>query len=529
MSPTRLRARLTYVGAVIALLIAPASAQNGSQFRDWKSSVLGDAAPIAPRTGCAALIALTGYEFSIVSATAVPASGDAPVHCRVAGLIAPEIRFEVALPSAWNGRLYMFGNGGYAGEALDAPARVTTMKRALSRGFATAQTNTGHDGAREPLGTFAADPQKFVDYAFRAVHVTALTARRILQSYYDVAPRHSYFDGCSTGGRQGLISAQRFPDDFDGIVVGAPVLDFSGTMISYAAGQRALAASPIPASKLKTLSEAVYAKCDAADGLKDGLIDDPRRCHFDPAADLPRCAAEADGESCFTAGQLDALAAIYRGVTRNGETFFPGWPVGAEAGWTPWFVSSQAPQPIQVAFGETFFRNMAFGRPNASYDWKTFDVNADLDKVQSARSALDATDPDLSRFKARGGKIVSYYGWADPALNPLMGIRYYESVMQRVGAPTADFYRLFMVPGMFHCGGGVGPSTFDAFTPLVEWVEKGTAPSTIIASRIVDGKVVRTRPLCPYPQVAKYKEAGSIDEAASFTCAAPEHAPSSRP
>ncbi|PYR03674.1 MAG: hypothetical protein DMG00_25665 [Acidobacteria bacterium] len=172
---------------------------------------------------------------------------------------------------------------------------------------------------------------------------------------------------------------------------------------------------------------------------------------------------------------------------------------------------------------------MAFGRPNASYDWKTFDVNADLDKVQSARSALDATDPDLSRFKARGGKIVSYYGWADPALNPLMGIRYYESVMQRVGAPTADFYRLFMVPGMFHCGGGVGPSTFDAFTPLVEWVEKGTAPSTIIASRIVDGKVVRTRPLCPYPQVAKYKEAGSIDEAASFTCAAPEHAPSSRP
>ena len=187
----------------------------------------------------------------------------------------------------------MFGNGGYAGEALDAPPRVTTMKRALSRGFATAQTNTGHDGAREPLGTFAADPQKFVDYAFRAVHVTALTAKRILQAYYDGALRHSYFDGCSTGGRQGLISAQRFPDDFDGIVVGAPVLDFSGTMISYAVGQRALAASPIPASKLKMLSEAVYAKCDAADGLKDGLIDDPRRCHFDPAADLTRCAADA--------------------------------------------------------------------------------------------------------------------------------------------------------------------------------------------------------------------------------------------
>jgi len=528
MTLTRPRAGLTFVVVVIALLIAPASAQNGSQFRDWRSSVLADATTISPKTPCTALIALTGYEFSIVSAVSVPGSADAPAHCRVSGLIPPEIRFEVSLPSSWNGRLYMFGNGGYAGEALDAPARVASTQRALSRGFATAQNNTGHDASREPLGSFASDPEKFVDYAFRAVHVTAVTAKRILQAHYDGALRHSYFDGCSTGGRQGLISAQRFPDDFDGIVVGAPVLDFSGTMIGYAAGQRALAAAPIPATKLKMLSEAVYAKCDAADGLKDGLIDDPRRCHFDPAADLPRCAGD-DGESCFTTGQLNALQAIYGGVTRNGARFFPGWPVGGEAGWTPWFVSGQAPQPVQVAFGETFFKNMAFGRPNASYDWKTFDVNADLDKLQWARSALDATDPDLSRFKARGGKIVSYYGWADPALNPLMGVRYYESVMRKTGSSTADFYRLFMAPGMFHCGGGIGPSTFDAFTPLVEWVEKGAAPSSIVASRVVDGKVVRTRPLCPYPQVAKYKEGGSIDEAASFTCAAPERVPSSRP
>src|SRR6185503_12128727 len=172
-------------------------------------------------------------EFAVTTATTVPAASDVPEYCRVSGLIQPEVRFEVTLPAVWNGRLYMFGNGGYAGESLDAPGRLATTRRALARGFATAQMNTGHDAAAEPLGTFASNPQKFVDYAYRGVHVTALTAKRIVQAYYNGAPRHSYFDGCSTGGRQGLISAQRFPDDFDGIVAGAPVLNFSGTMISY--------------------------------------------------------------------------------------------------------------------------------------------------------------------------------------------------------------------------------------------------------------------------------------------------------
>ena len=518
---------LSIVGLVFAT--APLSAQNGSQFRDWKNSALADAAQVKPRGSCAALVELTGYEFSVTTAVVVPASSDAPEHCRVSGLIQPEIRFEVSLPAVWNGRLYMFGNGGYAGEALDATGRVTTAKRALARGFAAAQMNTGHDASVEPLGTFAASPQKLVDYAYRGVHVTALTARRIAQAYYGAAPRRSYFDGCSTGGRQGLISAQRFPDDFDGIVVGAPVLNFSGTMISYHAIQRALAASPIPPPKLRVLADAVSAKCDAVDGLKDGLIEDPRRCGFSVSTDVPRCADDVDGPACFTSSQLRALETIYGGVTRNGTQFFPGWPVSAEAGWAPWFVAQQtAIQPVQTAFAETFFKNIAFGKPNPSYDWKTFNLDADFDKLQAARSLLDATDPDLSRFKARGGKIVSYYGWADPALNPLMGVGYYESVRLRV-APADDFYRLFMVPGMAHCSGGIGPSTFDAFTPLVEWVEKGTAPASIVGSRIVDGKVVRTRPLCPYPQVAAYKGSGSVDEASSFTCGAPERVPSSRP
>src|SRR6185295_18533723 len=411
-------------------------------------------------------------------------------------------------------RLYMFGNGGYAGEPLDAPGRVAVARTALARGFAVAQTNTGHDAVSEPLGTFAASPQKFVDYAYRGVHVTVLTAKRILQAYYDGPPRHSYFDGCSTGGRQGLISAQRFPEDFDGIVVGAPVLNFSGTMIGYATNQRAFAAAPISREKLKLLGDAVYAKCDAADGLSDGLIDDPRRCTFRASTDVPRCASDVDGPACFTAAQIRTLETVYGGTTRRGDEVFPGWPVGAEiatpgpngvaaSAWIPWFVAAPDARPIQASFGETFFKNMAFGRPVPEYDWSTFKIESDLDKLQTARAALDATDPDLSRFKARGGKIVSYFGWADPALNPMMGVQYYETVTQKLGPSTSDFYRLFMVPGMFHCGGGVGTSTFDAFTPLVEWVEKGATPQTIVGSRMVDGKAVRTRPLCPYPQIAK--------------------------
>jgi Tannase and feruloyl esterase len=506
---------LTIVAVVFAT--APLTAQNQSQFKDWKSSALADATQTKARVACPSLVSLTAYDFSITAATIIPASADTPEYCRVVGLIQPEIRFEVGLPSAWNGRLYMFGNGGYAGEPIDAAGRVATARRAVARGFATAQMNTGHDAAVEPLGTFAASPQKLVDYAYRAVHVTALTAKRIAQSYYDAAPRRSYFDGCSTGGRQGLISAQRFPDDFDGIVVGAPVLNFSGTMISYLAMQRAIAAAPLPASKLQALADAVYAKCDAADGLKDGLIDDPRRCRINASADLPRCANDVDGPACFTSGQARTIDAIYAGVTRGGAEFFPGWPAGAEAGWAPWFVSAQ--QAIQIGFAETFFKNIAFGRPNQKYDWMTFNIDTDVDKIEAARALLDATDPDLSRFKARGGKIVSYYGWADPALNPLMGVGYYESVSKKMGA-TDDFYRLFMVPGMYHCGGGIGTSTFDALTPLVEWVEKGTAPASIVGSKVADGKVVRTRPLCPYPQVAIYKGSGSVDEAASFACGA---------
>jgi feruloyl esterase len=429
----------------------------------------------------------------------------------------------------------MFGNGGYAGEPLTAPGRIARRNTALAKGFAVAQTNTGHEAAREPLASFAGTPQKLVDYAYRAVHVTALTAKRIARAYYDAPARRAYFDGCSTGGRQALVAAQRFPEDFDGIIVGAPVLDFVGTMVHYAAMHRALATAPLSEGKVRLVAGAVYRKCDAADGLADGLIGDPRRCAFDPATDLARCGVEASSDACISDNDLASLKAIYGGVESKGRRVFPGFPVGAEvfaatpagphSGWDPWIVRS-GQQTVSLMFAEAFFKHMA--TPGTEMDWRTFDVDRDLPKLEPISTILNATAADLGAFRERGGRMLMYFGWAEPALTPLMGIDYYNRVRERMGPRTTDFFRLFMMPGVFHCGGGVGPDLVDTITPLVDWVERGLAPDRLVASRRVDGKVVRARPLCPYPMEARYQGSGSPDEAASFVCAAPAGGPTAR-
>lgn len=527
--------RGTFIPLVLLLLslTTTALAQNGIQLRNWMPS-LNDGAAVKPKRDCVTLVSLTGYEFSIETAALVPASGDLPEYCQITGQIQPEVRFELSLPASWNNRFYMFGNGGYAGESLTAPQRVNTRNTAIKSLFAVAQTNTGHDAANEPLGTFAVNRQKLLDYAFRAVHITAETSKRIIRDYYGSAPARSYFDGCSTGGRQGLISAQRFPDDFDGIVVGAPVLDFTGTMTNYVAMVRALEAAPVPLEKLKIIAERVYAKCDGADGLLDGLITDPRQCDFDPAKELPICANDVDGKDCFTSAQIRTLNVIYRGAESGGKRIFFGQPVGAEIEapsqggvasiWANWIIARTG-RTISYNFAETFFRYLAFTKPDPNYDFKSFNLETDLPKLQAISVILDAKNTDLSRFKARGGKIVMYYGWADTALNPLMGVDYYEKLSARFGASTTDFFRLFMVPGMAHCRGGVGTDQCDFLTALVEWVEKGVAPKQIVASQSRDGKVVRTRPLCPYPQVAKRKGNSNPDDAQSFVCENPEKRP----
>jgi feruloyl esterase len=516
--PIRIALCLSLVAALLA-----AQGGGGVQFRDYKAP----AATFKPRTACKGLTTLTGYDLSVYSAAIVPASAAAPEHCRVGLLAQPDINIEVNLPTQWNGRLYMFGNGGFAGESFDAAGRAANRARGLKAGFVTAATDTGHSATRDPGGTFALSRQKFIDFGFRSLHVTAETAKRVIAAYYSDALMKSYFDGCSTGGRQALILAQRFPADFDGIISGSPTLNYTGGQFARIYWKQGLAENPFPLSKLNLLATRVSDKCDMRDGVKDGLIENPLQCDFRPARDLPHCAGSTDGADCFTAGQIATLERIYGDATRKGKRFFPGWPVGSESAWGGQFLDNTNGQSAWNTYSAGFIRFMlGAGTPLGNWTdaeaMQKFDINKDYENLAFARQALDATDADLSAFRQRGGKLLMYFGWADPQLNPRVLVEYYEDVASKMGASTQDFARLFMAPGMYHCGNGPGPNTFDAMTPLVRWVEQREAPSSIQAAHFTNGQSVRTRPLCPWPQVAHYKGSGSIDDAANFNCQKPE-------
>ncbi len=523
--------------AAVALMIAASSiAARAQAFADLKSALVDySKADVQPRKDCEALSAFKAKDIAKITATMIPADGTVPAHCRVTGLLAPEIAFEVSLPAKWNSRFYMIGNGGHAGEALNDAGRVAQRNEALKFGFAFAQTNTGHDAAREPGGTFVmSNPQKATDYAYRAVHLTATTAKDITRDYYGKSVSRAYWNSCSNGGRQGLIEAQRFPEDFDGIVANAPWLDQTGFTIGAMWNQKALSTAPLTPAKLALVAEKVMAKCDAIDGLKDGLIDDPRKCNFDPVRDVPACSGGTDKADCLTSAQAAAVAKVYSGPLSNGKPFFPGYMPGSEAvttglfgggtgsGWLNVIVAPQPDgKPADFNLAENTMRYLVHTPPKPDYDYKTFNFDRDIHLLDNWGKQADAKNPDLSKFKNRGGKLVMTYGWADPILQPMVGVNYYEQSVAKNGSDTAAFFRLFMVPGMAHCGGGIGPDRYDAMTAVINWVEKGTAPSSMAASRVVSDQVVRTRPLCPYPQVARYSGQGSIDDAANFRCVAP--------
>jgi Tannase and feruloyl esterase len=505
---------------------------NAQAFADLKSALVDySKADIAPQKTCPDLAKFKSKD--IVQIAATPAS--APDQCRVTGMIAPEIAFEVSLPAKWNGRFYMIGNGGHAGESLEDAGRVAQRNQAVQLGFAVAQTNTGHDARKEPGGTFVmSNPEKAIDYAWRAVHLTATIAKEITKDYYGKGIARAYWNSCSNGGRQGLLEAQRFPDDFDGIVANAPWVDQTGFTIGALWNQRALSAAPVTPAKLALVAEKVMAKCDAVDGLKDGLIDDPRKCSFNPVRDVPVCAAGSDGADCLTAAQAETVAKIYSGPMSKGKQIFPGYMPGSEAvttggfgggsgsGWLNVIVSAQPEgKPADFNLAENTMRYLVFTPPKPDYDYKTFDFDRDPPLLNEWSKKADAKDTDLSKFRKRGGKLLMTYGWADPILQPMAGVNYYEQATAKNGPTTPDFFRLFMVPGMSHCGGGIGPDRHDPMTAMINWVEKDKAPSTMVASRVVNNQVVRTRPLCAYPQVARYSGTGSIDDAANFRCVAP--------
>jgi feruloyl esterase len=459
---------------------------------------------------CKSMFAASDYHHSVIAAELIPGRAGVPEHCRISGLIPTEVRFEVNLPTQWNGRMYMYGNGGLAGTPATDPGKQRSRDQALIRGFATAYTDTGHDRRVHPGGTFAhLNLHRLVDYGFRAVHLTINSAKTLAESYYDHAPNHSYWQGCSTGGRQAMLSAQRFPEDFDGIIAGAPAANYSGLKFSQAWRVAAISKSGLTEDEALVLADHIYAACDGKDGREDGLISDPRRCDFEPRRDLPHCPG-ADATDCFDETELDALETYYADVTLGDEVVYPAMPVGSEvlgpgragprSGWYPWLLNDDGPVLLDL-LGSDFFRYMVFVKDDPSFDWTTFDFREPPDNLAEFRQIVDAVDPDLSAFRDRGGKLLSYFGWADPDINPLTLIDYFDAV-RSLDSQAADYFRVFMVPGMFHCSGGPGPDRFDAITPLIDWVERGKAPEAIDAWHEANGQRVYERPLCAHPKEA---------------------------
>lgn len=531
------RSTVTHALAVTLAAFCAGQEARSQAFADVKRAAVDySIAEITPARACESLADYRGEHIVELRATAVAASDSNPAHCRVRGVLDPEIAFEVSLPARWNGRFYMIGNGGHAGESLDDPIRVAQRHSALNVGFAFAQTNTGHDASKEPGGTFVlSNPQKAIDYAWRAVHLTATTAKTITAHYYSRPVSRAYWNSCSNGGRQGLIEAQRFPEDFDGLVVNAPWVSQTGFTIGALWNQKAVSAAGLTPEALVLLAEKVLEKCDGVDGLKDGLIDDPRRCDFDATRDVPACAAGQSGPACLTRAQADAINSIYAGPrSSRGKQIFPGFMPGSEALVTPpgsttpvsaWLhmivPATLGGRAADFSLAEGTMRYLVFDPPRPDWDYRTFDFDRDVALLEDWGRKANADSTDLAAFRRRGGKILMTYGWADQVLQPMMGVNYYEQVLERFGDQTQDFFRLFMVPGMTHCSGGPGTDRFDAVSAVIDWVEKGKAPDTLHASRVVDNKVVRTRPLCPYPQVARYSGKGSIDDAANFRCVMP--------
>jgi len=478
------------------------------------------------------------------AAPGLPALGkDLPAFCRVAGVAKPtsdsEIRFEVWLPvSGWNNKYEQVGNGGFAGTIP-----FGAMGAALLDGFATAGTDDGHPVA--PNAKWAiGHPEKVKDFGYRAVHETSVQAKALIRAFYGQQAAHVYFVGCSEGGREGLTEAQRYPDDFQGIIAGSPAINWNHLQTRGLWDSLALLATPesyIPPAKLPILQNAAIAACDTLDGDKDGFIENPAACHFDPAT--VQCKGD-EASDCLTAAQVAAAKKIYEPLKnpRTGALIEAGFSPGNEAfpaNWPVWITGQSAPAlGVQRLFAYQFFADMVF--ENSQWDPKSFNFDSDVKLMDDKLGAdLNSMDTNLRAFKERGGKLIQYHGWSDAAIPALGSVEYFESVQKTMG-DTKSFYRLFMVPTMSHCAGGPGATMFgnaggfaapqedadhDVVMALARWVEEGKAPDHIIASGYVDGNpakgIAMTHPLCPYPEQAVYKGSGDTKDAANFVCRRP--------
>jgi hypothetical protein len=467
-----------------------------------------------------------------------------PAFCRVAVEATPSadssIKIEVWMPAngknggGWNGKLQGHGNGGFAGEIS-----YRLLGTAVYQGYAAVSTDTGHAAGGTDASWALGHPEKVTDFGYRGIHEMTRVAKTLINAFYGKDPQHSYFAGCSNGGRQALMEAQRFPEDYDGILAGAPANFWTHLLTKALADAQATTLDPasyIPTSKLPAIARAVDAACDAQDGVVDGIVNDPSKCHFDPAMMLCK---EGDSEKCLTAAQVTTLKKLYEGPNdATGQKIFPGYLPGAEegpGGWETWITGSAPGKSLMFAFGGGYFSNMVYEK----LDWNYKDASVEqAEQAADDKTAqfLNATEANLAAFKTRGGKLILYHGWNDPAISALNTINYYNEVLSKMGGPeTAAFARLYMVPGMQHCGGGPGPDSFglsggakdaqhNVAVALEQWVEKGTAPKVIVATKNEGGDPPKgakmTRPLCPYPQIAKYKGKGDTNNAGNFVCVA---------
>jgi pimeloyl-ACP methyl ester carboxylesterase len=486
------------------------------------STALAPAAPlvlIASSAGdCASLTRLELPDVTITEAVAVaaPTAGTIKVaHCRVAGVSQRDIRFSLLPPDTWNQKFMMGGGGGFAG-SIDNQALAS-----VNLGYATVGTDTGHQAFATNASWALNDVERQINFGYLAVHRVAEVSKAILRRHYGSRETRAYFSGCSNGGRQALMAAQRYPDDFDGIVAGAPAADFTGIGAQFIKDIQAafpdpanVSTPPFPPETLKSIESQIVEKCDAIDGATDGLLTDPRECKVDIAS--------LTGLSDV---QKSALKKIYGETKAGAEVVYPGQPFGGEgelAGWSTWIsgvnamiLKAQHAPSLRFAFGTEMFKNFIFGDPN--WDYSRYDLSKFRKDTALASTYLNATNPNLDAFKGKGRKLVIWHRWSDPALTALGTIRYYDQVEAR-DPNVRDYARLFMMPGVLHCFGGPGPDTVDWASVIDHWVERDQAPDRVIARKTASGTTTRTRPLCPYPQRAVYNGGGSMDEESSFTC-----------
>ena len=466
---------------------------------------------------CAQIASLKLPEVTISEAVAVPAATTGAIraaHCRVNGVIGTEIKFSLLMPDQWNGKFMMGGGGGYVGSVQNMAAG------SIELGYATVGTDTGHTGGLTDASWALDNLERHVNFGYLAVHRTSEVAKAIIRDYYHAPITRSYFSGCSNGGRQALMSAQRYPEDFEGIIAAAPAYDFVGLAAQFIKDAQASFTAPASTATrtltpeiLKSVEAQIVEKCDAVDGVKDGLFEDPRRCKID-----------VDALTGLTSEQRGALKKVYGETKGSNGTIYFGQPVGGEAegqGWPMWITGPAQPMTpqgpsLRHAFGTQFFKYFVFNDPN--WDYLKYDISSARKDARLAAATLSATSTDLDAFKNRGGKLIMWHGWSDPALTAFASVAYYEQVQKR--DPNVNGYlRMFMAPGVLHCMGGPGPLPTNAtwFKALEDWVENGKAPERIVATRTAGG-VTRTRPLCPYPQQAVYNGSGSIDDEKNFVC-----------